>query len=1194
SDANNDETGFRIERCTGAGCSSFVQIDSVAANATSYSDIVAVQPDTLYRYRVRAYKTSAAGWNGPYSGIAEATSTSAAPSLTSATAADTTTVALVWTDTAGSETGYSIERCPGSSCAEQDYSGVILTASSATSASDTSSCKATTYTYRVRPVNQGLSRANGGTWTRKVPLTIANFQPYFQTKVVIPYDADMKTDFTDLRFYDETSQRELPYWIETRTNGVTATFWIRTGGFNAVSLYYGNASATGAGNGPLVFELFDGFAAGAIDTTKWTTALGSYYSQNGEFLSSGGPGGWSSGMYSVASFSRPFIFEVNHYRSGGQYMMPGIKSTTTGVSYTDFAYAAYPIYDGSGNRLAVYEDGNSRGDNKKAISSDVWQYFRFEVLPTTGANYYHGTSPDALASFYASTYSTASTFKVGFANYSQVFRLDNARVRKYAAPEPAVTLGAEAVFGGTFPIMWDGLASNTRSVTTPTPTAPSGFTATRSTEVQINLAWTDTTSDETGFRVYRCAGAGCSVFSKVGSDLPANTTTFSDTGLTPGTSYTYKVAAFKTASCGSELESATSTAETTVLAPASFAGTAAVTTGCEDIRAVDADGTTLLSQWVQQLQCGTTGTRIFQKVPSIPVGTKTLYYYYGNITAPSVDNGDNTFEFFDDFNGTAFNGAKWTQTLGSAGDFTVQNGTLRGNNSNGRLVSTFKMLNGMLATFKVKTTTLTTNTHMIGGVYNTASDYFGISVGPGHGGYNLYGSGIIAVTTTSVPANNIGYSIYSTDGANTTVQGYNWDTGAWYLSQTSKAYSLNNKPLALGRTYYGDYYAGQTYQTDWDWILVRKVASVVPTVTAGVKEYGPFTIGGASFAVRMPYTVNHTATGAAALTNYQAVLPVLDTTPLAADRITLTWSDNAGTETGFGIERCTGAGCSNFVQIDTAAVNATSYVDRAVDAAQTYCYRMKTLIPTGDSDYTDVVCKDTSTPTPPSGLTTTVSGTRVDLAWTDTTTNEDGFQIERCSGLNCDFTTLDSGFPVTVPQNAAATAAYSDTNACAGTYMYRVKSIKPWVTGWPAAYTAAASATLSDPQAPSAFTATAQSEASVVLAWTDNTSDETGFKIERCAGAGCSNFSEIATVAANVTGYNDFGRIPNTTYRYRVRAYKGGGCGWNTPYTAEQEVATTVPIPTGLTLTTPSSTQVASSWTDTTFSETSFKIERCQ
>lgn len=1191
SDANNDETGFKIERCAGAGCSNFVQIDTVAANATSYNDIVAVRPDTLYRYRIRAYKTSTAGWDGPYSGTAEATTTSVAPSLTSATAADTTTVSLAWTDTAGSETGYSVERCSGTSCADGDYSGVVMTVASATSTSDTSACNGATYTYRVRPVNQGLSRANGGTWTRKVPLAIANFQANFQTKLVIPYDADMKADFTDIRFYDETAQREIPYWIESRTNSSTVTVWIKTGVFNTISLYYGNASATGAGNGPLVFDFFDDFNGSAIDGTKWTVNNGTGFTVSGGALHGTNTTGR---ITSKSTFSAGVILDIKAKSStlatNGQMIGGFYINASNTLGWLNHPGNAYYRNDGSWLNKGDQTPANTLLYTiaVKNATTAALQMYNLD----TGAMYWNvgdvanvvSGEPIALGSRFDDTYQ----------GQSYATDWDWVRVRKYAAVEPTVTLGAEELFGGTFPIMWDGLASNALSVTTPIPSAPGGFSATRSTEVQIDLAWTDTTSDETGFRVYRCDGVGCSVFTKVGSDLPANTTSFKDTGLTPGTSYTYKVSAFKTASCGWELESATATAETTVLAPAGFSVSPAVTTGCEDIRATDSDGTTLLSQWVQQLQCNTTGTRIWQKVPSIPVGTKTLYYYYGSTTAPAVDNGDNTFEFFDDFDGTAINSAKWTQTLGSAGDFTVQGGTLRGNNSNGRLVSTFKMQGGMLATLKAKTTTLATNTHMVGGVYNGTYDYFGISVGPNHGGYNLYGQSITAVTNTSVPANNIGYTISSPDGATTTIQGYNWDTGAWYISPTSKTYSIANKPLALGRTYYWDYYEGQTYRTDWDWILVRKAAAIAPTATAGTKEYGPFTVGGSLFAARIPITVNHTATGAAALANYQAVLPLLDTTPLAVDRVTLSWTDNAGSETGFGIERCTGAACSDFTQIDTTSPNATSYVDRSVDAAQTYCYRIKTLIPTGDSPYTAVVCKNTSTPTPPDTLQATVSGTRVDLSWNDTTNNEDGFQIERCSGLNCDFSALDGGFPVKIPAGAAATASYSDTTACSGTYMYRVKSIKPWVAGWPATYTTAVSATLTDPQSPTAFSATAQSEASVVLGWTDNTSDETGFKIERCTGTGCSNFAEIATVNANVVSYTDYGRLPNTTYRYRVRAYKGGGCGWYTPYSAEQETTTTVPIPTGLTLSTPSSTQVAASWTDTTFSETSFKVERCQ
>ncbi|NJN17742.1 MAG: fibronectin type III domain-containing protein [Oscillochloris sp.] len=47
--------------------------------------------------------------------------------------------------------------------------------------------------------------------------------------------------------------------------------------------------------------------------------------------------------------------------------------------------------------------------------------------------------------------------------------------------------------------------------------------------------------------------------------------------------------------------------------------------------------------------------------------------------------------------------------------------------------------------------------------------------------------------------------------------------------------------------------------------------------------------------------------------------------------------------------------------------------------------------------------------------------------------------------------------------------------------------------------------------------------------------------IERCSGAGCASFAQIATVGANVTTYSNTGLSPRTYYRYRVRAFNGAG-----------------------------------------------------
>jgi hypothetical protein len=61
------------------------------------------------------------------------------------------------------------------------------------------------------------------------------------------------------------------------------------------------------------------------------------------------------------------------------------------------------------------------------------------------------------------------------------------------------------------------------------------------------------------------------------------------------------------------------------------------------------------------------------------------------------------------------------------------------------------------------------------------------------------------------------------------------------------------------------------------------------------------------------------------------------------------------------------------------------------------------------------------------------------------------------------------------------------------------------------------------------------------LTWTDNSTNEQGFKIERCQGNGCSNFAQIAQTAANVTSFSNTGLATNTRYRYRVRAFNLSG-----------------------------------------------------
>jgi len=85
------------------------------------------------------------------------------------------------------------------------------------------------------------------------------------------------------------------------------------------------------------------------------------------------------------------------------------------------------------------------------------------------------------------------------------------------------------------------------------------------------------------------------------------------------------------------------------------------------------------------------------------------------------------------------------------------------------------------------------------------------------------------------------------------------------------------------------------------------------------------------------------------------------------------------------------------------------------------------------------------------------------------------------------------------------------------------------------------SATAPVPAAPSSLTVAVASASQLNLAWTDNGSNEDGFKIERCSGNSCTNFAQIATVGANIRTYSNTGLNKNTIYTYRVRAYNTFG-----------------------------------------------------
>ena len=131
------------------------------------------------------------------------------------------------------------------------------------------------------------------------------------------------------------------------------------------------------------------------------------------------------------------------------------------------------------------------------------------------------------------------------------------------------------------------------------PAAPTSLTATATSTTQINLAWTDNATNETGYTVERRSPAGSGSYSTV-TTLLAGATSFSNTGLTESTQYEYRVYATNAAG-----NSANSNAASKFTIPATPTGLTATAVSSSQINLAWTDVST-----------GNTGQRIERRSPS--------------------------------------------------------------------------------------------------------------------------------------------------------------------------------------------------------------------------------------------------------------------------------------------------------------------------------------------------------------------------------------------------------------------------------------------------------------------------------------------------------------------------------------------------------------------------------------------------
>ncbi|MBC8011477.1 MAG: fibronectin type III domain-containing protein [Burkholderiales bacterium] len=174
-------------------------------------------------------------------------------------------------------------------------------------------------------------------------------------------------------------------------------------------------------------------------------------------------------------------------------------------------------------------------------------------------------------------------------------------------------------------------------------------------------------------------------------------------------------------------------------------------------------------------------------------------------------------------------------------------------------------------------------------------------------------------------------------------------------------------------------------------------------------------------------------------------------------------------------------------------------------------------------------------PAAPSGLGAVANAyNSVGLTWTDNSNNELNFLLERSLNGTTGWTQI--------AQPAADATSYTDTTTNAlTTYHYRLRASN---SGGDSAYTTVVNVTTPAAEVatppPTNMAGTPNSFSEITLTWTDNTTDETAFVLQRSPD-GTTEWSTIATLAANTTSYQDISLTAATTYHYRTYAVAPSG-----------------------------------------------------
>ncbi|MBM3910324.1 MAG: hypothetical protein FJ356_01590, partial [Thaumarchaeota archaeon] len=315
----------------------------------------------------------------------------------------------------------------------------------------------------------------------------------------------------------------------------------------------------------------------------------------------------------------------------------------------------------------------------------------------------------------------------------------------------------------------------------------------------------------------------------------------------------------------------------------------------------------------------------------------------------------------------------------------------------------------------------------------------------------------------------------------------------------------------------------------------------------------------------------------------------LSTQPLVGKQIKLDWSSpsvlNGGTVSGYKIQRSTDSSTWSTLVSDTTNTLVT-YTDTSLTSEQIYYYRVAAITQYGEGDYSNISSSTAADiPEQITGLTLTpISNYRSSISWS----------VPYSHGLAISSYTVQRSVDGTTWATVASptTASYIDVTGVTtpSTFYYRVSATNQLGTG---SYSSSSSVLVGDvPSQVVGLVITPSANGVLGLTWTasSNNGYELQYEIQRSING--INWSPLTTQTQ--TSYSDTGLTLGTIYYYKIMAFNQIGNGQFS--TVSSKMAGDTPAAPSLTLTTLSDTQVklqyeVSPYILTQYPITGYKIE---